>query len=424
MQPANHPKKRLLGALLIFGLPLLIIGIILLILLNKHPGDQKKAASAGAFNPQMPAPNLQKGEKNKLELYMDAEKDSLRRQQALHSDPYAKTAGALPLDSVIPVKGHLTPGIPQRSFGSGPVVPVDTNERKVNEHLAKLYAAMRSTPASPGTPDGSPPAFNPAATSLPGTEVDRLERLEAGLRHQDTSTNPQLQQINTLLDKVLAIQHPERLAASNPPSGGKTSVFPVSASAPDSNRRAEAPDNDAAAPATGYDESNNAFYGLSGNDDAPAATAASIRAVIHADQKVQSGSVVKLRLLQDIYVKGVRIPANSFIFGPCSISNERVTVHLSQVQFGGMVYPIDMKVLDGADGLEGLYVPGAISRDVIKEGAGQGVSSLGLANLDPSLGAQAAAAGIETAKTLFTRKIQLITATLKAGHLAILEPGQ
>ena len=71
------------------------------------------------------------------------------------------------------------------------------------------------------------------------------------------------------------------------------------------------------------------------------------------------------------------------------------------------------------------YVPGAISRDVLKEGAAQNLNTFGVTTLDPTnLSAQAAAAGIQTAKDLFSRKIRLITATLKAGHMAILVPAQ
>jgi conjugative transposon TraM protein len=420
----NTKKKRLLVALLIFGLPALLIVAVVLSLLHSHPANDASTSTAHGFNPHMPSPNLKQVEKNKLEVYLDAEKDSLRRQQQLHEDPYAKAASATgrPVDS--PAKAaHIT----HRPAQLESIPTIDSNEQKVNEHLARLYAVLHNSPASPGTegsnsaPYASQPMVNGVnsipATLLPDKEIARLQQLEAQLHQQDSTPNPQLQQINTLLDKVLAIQHPEQLTSAPQAikaAANKSIAYPVSTLSSNTTAPIDSAD----------DPSINAFYGFSDESDAEVTTPAAIRAVIHADQTVQTGSVVKLRLLQDIFLKGIRIPANSFIFGPCAISNERVVIHLSQVQYQGQVYPIDMRVVDGVDGLEGIDCPGAISRDVLKEGAGQGVSSLGLTSLDPSLGAQAAAAGIETAKDFLGRKIRLITATLKAGTLAILQSGQ
>jgi hypothetical protein len=74
------------------------------------------------------------------------------------------------------------------------------------------------------------------------------------------------------------------------------------------------------------------------------------------------------------------------------------------------------------DGLEGIFVPGAVTRDVTKEGISQGISGMGITSLDPSLGAQAAAAGIETAKSLLSKKVKAIIVTVRAGHRVLLQP--
>jgi hypothetical protein len=429
--PANTKKKRFLVAVVIFGLPALLIVGVVFSLYHPHAQAEVSSQKGNAFNPRMPAPNLKQIEKNKLEVYLDAEKDSLRRQQHLHEDPYAKAASSgLSIDS-----SARTVRANPRSGSAVPIPVGDSNERKVNEHLARLYAALHNAPAAPagaavyttpfpGQSPTSSPSYTPG-TLLPDQELTRLQQLEARLHQQDSTPNPQLQQINTLLDKVLAIQHPQQ--STSAPQGAQAVKYKPEAYLVSTQRSDTTAPTEAAPASTSLtisDPSANAFYGLSDEPDAEPTAPAAVRAVIHADQTVQTGSVVKLRLLQDIFLKGIRIPANSFVFGPCAISNERVAVHLSQVQYQGQIYPIDMRVVDGVDGLEGLYVPGAISRDVIKEGASQGVSSLGLTSLDQSVGAQAAAAGIETAKDLLGRKIRLITATLKAGTLAILQPSQ
>lgn len=432
-QMSNKPsKKRLLAALIIFGLPILVIGLVVLALYHKRPAISINPSKTGAFNSRIPVPNRGKGEKNKLELYLDAEKDSLRREQQRHSDPYANASHPGPLRDSGAAPAPWSPTRPSQA-NSYPdfAAHADSNETKVNQHLAKLYAILHSSspPVTSGVssssifetkPDGAPDYRFPAPVSsyLPPNEVDRLHQLEANLHRQDTGTSPQLRQIDALLSKVLAIQHPEQFATPHPATLDTPNVYPVSA-------HALAADTPGGTPLSAAEAITNGFFGWSTEDEDTVHAIAAIRAVIHADQVVQTGSVVKLRLLQDVYLKNTRIPKDAFIFGPCSISNERVAIHLSQVQYNGQVFPIDLKVCDGADGLEGLYVPGAISRDVLKEGTAQNLNTFGVTALDPTnLGAQAAAAGIQTAKDLFSRKIRLITATLKAGHLAILVPTQ
>jgi len=425
-------RKRLLAALIIFGLPALLILGVVLTLFHPHSTTQTASGKKDAFNSRMPAPNLKEREKNKLEVYLDAEKDSIRRQQLLHNDPYTKHSNSP--GSLIDSTGKKI-AVGRQLAVPGTVSPADSTERKVNEHLARLYNVLHSVPPAAAGGDGVyniPPSgqsvpSSPYPTSISPLDrsVDRLQQLQNRIQQQDTTPNPQFQQMNALLDKVLAIQHPDRnrpISDSAGSSINRRGAFPVTTQDPKmTNQDGAIP---FASDFTLYSPTANSFYGLTDDSDTTVSASQVIRAVVHTDQTVQTGSVVKLRLLQDIFIKGVRIPANSFIFGPCAISNERVSIHLSQVQINGEVYPIDMRVLDGVDALDGLYVPGAISRDVLKEGAGQSVSSLGLTTMDPSLGAQAAAAGIETARNLIGRKIRLITATLKAGTLAILQPTQ
>jgi hypothetical protein len=72
------------------------------------------------------------------------------------------------------------------------------------------------------------------------------------------------------------------------------------------------------------------------------------------------------------------------------------------------------------DGLSGIHIPGAITRDVAKQSADRSMQTIGLTSLDPSWQAQAAGAGIEAAKTLVSRKVKLIKVTVKAGYQVLL----
>ena len=73
------------------------------------------------------------------------------------------------------------------------------------------------------------------------------------------------------------------------------------------------------------------------------------------------------------------------------------------------------------DGLEGIYVPGSISRDAGKQSTDQAISTIGMGPPDPSIGAQAASAGIQAAKTLLSKKIKLVRVTVNAGYHVLLK---
>ena len=76
------------------------------------------------------------------------------------------------------------------------------------------------------------------------------------------------------------------------------------------------------------------------------------------------------------------------------------------------------------DGISGIYIPGAITRDVAKQSVDHATQGFGLTTLDPSLAAQAANAGIEAARSLVSKKVKLMKVTLKAGYRVLLQDEQ
>ena len=83
------------------------------------------------------------------------------------------------------------------------------------------------------------------------------------------------------------------------------------------------------------------------------------------------------------------------------------------------MFPVELTVYD-LDGLHGIYMPGAINREVAKASADRSVQTLGVPSLDDSWGAQAAGVGIEAAKTLFSKKAKLVKVVVKAGYQVLL----
>ena len=409
MSPTSKmpPPKKMLVAAGIFLIPTIIVILVIVSLTHRTQKPSVKPTAGNAFNTALPSPNLPKGEQNKLEIYMKAQQDSIKAKQERAKDPYSQPGTNIenPAATVLPLAGGRT-----ASSSLSPVTPPDANEQKVNERLQKIYAALGQ--ASPSTP---PSMSNPTPWSTVSSgsspQVDRLERMIAALQSHDTTTSPQLQQVNQALDKILAIQHPSKS------SGVADTTRPIPAIV-----SAQSTPASVDFPGQASSSETNGFFSANDDADSVAMSAAPLMAVVHSTQTIVSGSIIKLRLLQDMYVSGQRIPANSFIYGPATVTGERIAIQLSNVSYGEKIYPIALKVFDAADGLEGIFVPGMITRDVVKENMSQGVSGITLGTLDPSLGAQAASAGIETARNLLSRKIRLVKATLKEGHLVILRP--
>jgi len=411
MQPnaLAQKKKRLLILTGILALPVVVIIAAVISLAHPHKKTAPPPPDGSAFNAKLPGANVPKKEQTKLELYMKAQDDSLKQHAARAKDPYS----ALSLLDTSrrahsPLLGYATDKRENNPYAGG--TASDNTDQQVTERMAKLYGLINHSNAT--VPDRE--KYASALSTPPSPDVSpqvlRLQKMLQDYQKPDTTPNPQLVQVKQILDQIKEIQHPSTNAAAS----ASEQPMPVTAQldVPHDSGIVSSP---VVAP-TG-------FFGLSDDNDSTSVQHLPVmEAVVNADQVVQTGSIVKLRLLQPIYIAGVHIPANSFIYGPATISGERVTILLTNVLSAGHVYPIAMSVYDGADGLNGLYVPGMITRDVVKQNMSQSVSGLSIGSLDPSLGAQAATAAIETARNLMSRKIAIVKAMLKAGHLAVLRP--
>ena len=145
-----------------------------------------------------------------------------------------------------------------------------------------------------------------------------------------------------------------------------------------------------------------------------------IEAVVHETQTLVNGAVIKLRLLNDIYINGSLIPKDNFVFGLAMLNNERLEVEIYSIRYNQSLYPVKLEVYD-MDGLPGIYIPGAISRDVAKQSADNSLQLMELSSMDPSFKAQATAAGVGAAKNLLSKKVKLIKVMVKAGYKVLLK---
>ncbi|WP_288764211.1 conjugative transposon protein TraM [uncultured Weeksella sp.] len=104
-----------------------------------------------------------------------------------------------------------------------------------------------------------------------------------------------------------------------------------------------------------------------------------IKAVIDEDTKGFLGSRIRIRLLEDIYVAKKRIKKGSILYAQVSaFSMQRVNLNIVSVLADGEILPINLSIYD-LDGMQGLFIPNSLFRDMVKE---MGTQSVQGTNLD------------------------------------------
>lgn len=102
------------------------------------------------------------------------------------------------------------------------------------------------------------------------------------------------------------------------------------------------------------------FYGLDEGEDS---FCGDIKAVIHGNHTdVKSGSIIKMRILDDVVIDGVNVPSNTFIYGKLSFKNGRAAISVSNLNYRNRILKFSGSIYDN-DGFEGLYVPDNLLSD-------------------------------------------------------------
>ncbi|WP_276484731.1 conjugative transposon protein TraM [Paraflavitalea pollutisoli] len=413
----NHSQKFLRHRKFMLLLPLLVLPFLTFVAYSAGIIGKNDAATKTeerGYNMRLPdAAPAGDSNWNKLAFYEKADKDSVLRRSIERADPYR-------VEGRQPFSGGDTGGSSVSRFKYDPVgekvpptkgtAPTDVNEQRVYKKLAELDRELNRQQTTAVSVDPSPGV---SANS----DVERLERMMASV--SDDNGSDEFSQINNVLEKILDVQHPARVREKIKERSvqQKTSVFPVSV----------LPDEAAVSLMSGrirLDTAGlqqrvvNRFYGLEDAVD-QSSLQRSIRAVIPEHQTLVHGATVKLMLMDDVYIRGELIPRHTAIYGISNIGGERILINVTSLRHNGNIYPVSLEVYD-MDGLEGIFVPGSISRDVSKQSTDQAIQSLGIASLDPSLGAQAASAGLQAAKTLIGKKTRLIRANIPGNYSVLL----
>lgn len=422
MKEQQLTVKQLKQRKFLVALPILVLPFLTFFFWFFGGGTVEEVQASGGLtgiNAEVPVARVGEQPGNKLSYYEQAEKDSARLAEQRRNDPY--------FNSFLREQEYMEEDFGDGDMGSSYADQLNTSvypsgyddapETKVLEKLEELNAALQQ-------PDTIAQAT--ATYSLGNKEdlstaqdIDRLEQMMA-MMQQGGEADPEMGQINGMLESILDIQHPERVQERlrKTSEERKGEVFPVAAYR-DADVIGSLDADDEPSDVMAVTASpGNGFYSLD-DEMTTSAMQNTIGAVIHEAQTLTSGSTVKLRLLNDVFINGKRIPKDNFVFGTASLNGERLEITIDHIRSGASLFPVSLDVHD-MDGMAGVYIPGAITRDVMKQSGDQSLQGLGMMTMNPSLGAQAASAGIELGKNLLSRKIRLIKVQVKAGYKVLL----
>lgn len=422
MEQKTKSLRELKQRKMLLVLPLLTLPFITLLFWTLGGGkttiDQTGTQEKGGFNIDLPEPEFKMDEElDKMSYYDQAAVDSVKRQEQIRKDPnYSAEAF---LDDSESMESEVSSSEYKSARGGKSALKVnsfkDTNEEKVYQKLEALQKVISQPPSVAESGQDMSEFENHYSTRGESDDVKKLEAMMSSM-NQPQQPDPELKQLGGMLENILDIQHPARVEERLKQSSeiGKGKIFAV--------EHKKVGDNITLLQETGNIQNSdllaNSFYAFdesaveNGQQNA-------IEAVVHETQTIVNGSVVKLRLVSDVFVRGSMVPKNSFLFGTAALKGERLEVKINTIKYKNSIFPVDLSVYD-MDGISGIYIPGTINRDVAKASADRSIQTLGLSGLDDSWGAQAAGVGIEAAKSLMSKKVKLIKVVVKAGYQVLL----
>lgn len=372
--------------------------------------NQQKGLNLNLPDAKMKDENLT----DKLSFYDKADKDSAKMEEWMRTDPYyqqKQDTNVLPVNELELLTQNSAGKYNQRLNTSPYEYTANNPEKELMDKLALLQKEINKQPETENATNNETGISNHDDEF--SSEVNRLENMMLALDKTNTG-DPEMQQLNGTLEKILDIQHPQRVKDKLKEKSlqQKQVVFTVTTSPKLEN---------VSLIDTIKKKSNsgNQFYGvIKGSEEATEAFA--IEAVVHSNQSLVNGAVIQLQLSTDVFINGVLIPKGTPVNGIASLNNERLEAEINSIRYKNQLFPVKLELYD-MDGLPGIYIPGSISRDVAKNSADNSLQLMELTTLDPSLKAQVAAAGINTVKSLMSRKVKQVKVMIKEGYKVLLK---
>lgn len=328
-------------------LPLLVIPFLTMAFwaLGGGKGGRQMIVNNKGLDTDLPEAQFRdKDQTDKMAVYRAAQHDSTQNGV---SPAFLKSMG---LDQAAPKQNDS-------------IATPDDQAQKIQAKLAQLNKQL-----------SQPQEMRQQPTGYDEPEPQQVRQLKKMMRNMNSGNNapdPEMQQLNKMLDKIQAIQNP-------------ASVQP----------KAEATE--------------------------PAKPFRAIPAIIDGKQKVMDGGAVKLKLTDSVTLKNQLLSKGQEIFGVCQVTNQRLLLTIQNIRLDKQIIPVNLTVFS-LDGMPGIPAPEAELGGAAGNGADNAIQSMQFLTMDQSIGAQAAAGGVNAAKSLFSKKVKKIKVKLKDEYPVLLK---
>ncbi len=281
----------------------------------------------------------------------------------------------------------------------------------LEKSLLALHAQLNQQP--PSLQENRYENMPSTLTSPISSDVERLELLMQKMETGNTE-DPELAQLSSMLEKIILIQHPERLQQEMQEEALalQPSIYGVTSDR-DLVPRSLMLD-------TIVEGEVEGFFGLGDPGEMQLQQEKAIQAEIYGEQTVVNGSTIRISLREDVQLAGSTLRKGSMLFGVVGLQGDRLQVKISGIRMDQSLLPVELALFD-LDGIAGIYIPGSITREGAKNALDQGIQAMRFSELNESLSGKAIDVGIDAAKDLLGRKAQLIKVTIKDGYRVLLK---
>jgi len=237
-----------------------------------------------------------------------------------------------------------------------------------DQNAAQIQTKLEQLNRQISQPAVTTPAYT--ADDPNAQSIKKLQQMQKMLKNTQQQEDPQMKQLSQMLTQIQAIQNPSSVKKEKKP------------------------------------EDNTPFK--------------AIPAIIDGKQKVVDGGAVRLKLTDSVQLKDQWIPKGQQIYGVCSVTNQRLLLTIQNIRLGQQIIPVSLTVFS-LDGMPGIPAPEAEIGGAASNGASDAVQSMQFLSMDQSLGAQAAAGGVNAAKGLFSKKVKKIKVKLSDQYPVLLK---
>lgn len=340
-----------------------IIGILVMWLIFA-PSEKEQAQQQAGFNTDVPAPADNKLSDDKMTAY---EQEQLNRKQQERRDQMQDLASMF--GSPEPEQTDDLYEEPQRSYGGG---GGSSQPRETIHASANAYRDMNRTLGN----FYETPKVDEEKEEM-RKELEELREMAYNRQAEKEVADDQL----ALLEKsyeLAAKYMPQNQGQPNVPPAATTEVKPTT----DAYKNGKAqmnpigqvqervvsglsqPMSDSVFIAEYSQERNMGFHTAVGTVGQMEKN--TIKACVHDNQTIRDGQAVRLRLLEPMLAGETVVPKNALVTGLGKIAGERLGISITSLEYKGLIIPVELTVID-ADGQEGIFIPGSMEVDAIKE---------------------------------------------------------